>query len=798
MNKSKKYYGILPVVALLLISLAVFRQVVLHPNYLMTSGKGDLADLYAPRKRFQVEDARATGELTLWDPYSDCGAPVAGNIQNATFYPFYIFFYILPSDGAFGFIILLNLFLGGLFAYLFIRSLGLSAGASFLGAAAYMLSGAWACRLFPGHIMIYNNFPWIPLGLLGAKRLFETARERWSKAVFWALIMSLALALQLLGGHTQYFVYSTLILAVFCVYEAIRGSAGARSIRPAAGLVLAALAAAFALALAMIQFLPAYEFSEYVLGEEGRDIAYAASGGSFSPDRWITVSLPDYFGSPANETYWGAETYWELGAYAGILPVVLAFAAVLLVRRGYVWFFFGLSLFIFLYSLGKYSPVFQLLQHIPYMSVFRFPGRILAMLALPVGVLAAYGAEHLLAVAGKPLGSARLWIAVVLTVLVIASLAALPLVGPYEKQLERRWSGPLAERLPPDAPLSGAQGANLLRSRMDTLHDMLEWGFIRLAIILAAGAALFWTASFTGGKKWLVWVAGAIIVIDLGTHAAGFVQTNRVEKIYPPGYFLFSALPDNQDGSSYRIAQYHVPIDYKQFRRRRYNLTGGDIDSSELEYVKKYLNKADIRTNDLHGALNMKYHIDYASRESDGFPSRQVGNVYVVENTGDLGRAFVVRNIVPIPSSRPEKALETLLSGKIMRETATVEGEIDFPLNNPGRFKQAEIIEYHANQIKVKVNLEHPGLLVLSEIWYPDWKAKDIHNGVAKLKKVYKTNYALRGVFLEKGEHIVEFRYDPQSYKTGKLVTFVSVGFLAIGLLATGILSRRPTRERRK
>jgi hypothetical protein len=157
-----------------------------------------------------------------------------------------------------------------------------------------------------------------------------------------------------------------------------------------------------------------------------------------------------------------------------------------------------------------------------------------------------------------------------------------------------------------------------------------------------------------------------------------------------------------------------------------------------------------------------------------------------------------VRHVVPVPASEPGKALEILSAGKIMHNTATVEGEGDFPLNNPGdpgEFKKAQIIEYHANRIKVKVDLDEPGLLVLSEIWYPGWKAIDECGGTRAEKKVYKTNYALRGVFLEKGEHTVEFIYDPESYKIGKAVTFAALALLAAGLAITYFLSRCPSRK---
>jgi hypothetical protein len=161
---------------------AFFWPVLAHPGQLMTSGVGDLP-FFASRTHFQVANTLRTGELTLWDPYSDCGAPVVGNIQNYTFYPLSILFYIMPTDSTFSFIFLADTLLAGFFAYLLVRSFGLSRGAGLAGALTCMFSGIWTPKLLAGHIMVYNNFPWMVLGLFLVRKVVLSARDRkWSAA----------------------------------------------------------------------------------------------------------------------------------------------------------------------------------------------------------------------------------------------------------------------------------------------------------------------------------------------------------------------------------------------------------------------------------------------------------------------------------------------------------------------------------------------------------------------------------------------------------------------------------------
>ena len=53
--------------------------------------------------------------------------------------------------------------------------------------------------------------------------------------------------------------------------------------------------------------------------------------------------------------------------------------------------------------------------------------------------------------------------------------------------------------------------------------------------------------------------------------------------------------------------------------------------------------------------------------------------------------------------------------------------------------------------------MENPGLLVLSDMYHPDWKVTV--NG--RPQKIYLTNCLIRSVFLTAGEHEVKFMFQP-------------------------------------
>jgi uncharacterized membrane protein YfhO len=78
-------------------------------------------------------------------------------------------------------------------------------------------------------------------------------------------------------------------------------------------------------------------------------------------------------------------------------------------------------------------------------------------------------------------------------------------------------------------------------------------------------------------------------------------------------------------------------------------------------------------------------------------------------------------------------------------------------------------------------------LLVLSEIFYPGWRATV--NG--KKARIHEVDGALRGVVIPRGESRIVFRYTPWSFWLGALLSVVAFS----GTLAAVILTRRKERS---
>lgn len=104
--------------------------------------------------------------------------------------------------------------------------------------------------------------------------------------------------------------------------------------------------------------------------------------------------------------------------------------------------------------------------------------------------------------------------------------------------------------------------------------------------------------------------------------------------------------------------------------------------------------------------------------------------------------------------------------------------------NLPGERAKADITHYDSQRVTVSATLDKPGLLVLNDTDYPGWKA--YVDG--RMKNIISTNYLFRGVLLPPGSHRVDFKYEPNSFRIGLLLSCFS-------LLCAGIAVARACRR---
>ena len=159
------------------------------------------------------------------------------------------------------------------------------------------------------------------------------------------------------------------------------------------------------------------------------------------------------------------------------------------------------------------------------------------------------------------------------------------------------------------------------------------------------------------------------------------------------------------------------------------------------------------------------YQLDYLDQD-----------VQIYQNENALPRAFVVYDVVNVPDL--ETSMKKLSDANLeFGQTAVVENLPSELVDKIG-FNQAnsqtiagQTNRVSSGELEVIVGTKTPGLLVLSEQYYPGWKA--FVDG--KRVPIYAVDGIFRGVFLEAGNHIVEFKYQPLSFIIGAVVSLSSL-----------------------
>jgi uncharacterized membrane protein YfhO len=81
------------------------------------------------------------------------------------------------------------------------------------------------------------------------------------------------------------------------------------------------------------------------------------------------------------------------------------------------------------------------------------------------------------------------------------------------------------------------------------------------------------------------------------------------------------------------------------------------------------------------------------------------------------------------------------------------------------------LTEYKPNYLKYNATASKNGIAIFSEIYYDKgWNA--YVNG--ELKPHFRANYVLRGMQIPAGNHVVEFKFEPSTYKTGETISLAS------------------------
>ncbi len=155
--------------------------------------------------------------------------------------------------------------------------------------------------------------------------------------------------------------------------------------------------------------------------------------------------------------------------------------------------------------------------------------------------------------------------------------------------------------------------------------------------------------------------------------------------------------------------------------------------------------------------------------------------VFAIPNPQANGNAWFVKNIKTVASADSEIValynLNTKREAVVQQKNKTISPMSD-NYNADGKIT---LLSYKPNDLVYETDSKDKGFAVFSEIYYPKgWNAYVDGN----LTSHTCVNYILRGMELPAGKHKVEFKFEPQVYKTGNSIALIGSILL---LLVVGI-----------
>jgi hypothetical protein len=350
--------------------------------------ESDAFDLYYPWRSY-LGDRLREGDIPMWDPYRLAGTPSAANPQMAVWYPPNWLFAVLPFLAAWTLIAVLSSLGTLMLAYWFFRVLDLHRYAAAAGSIVFAYCGflvVWSM-----HPTFLASAMWLPLALGG----IEVALR--SRPRLGVPLAGLALALSVLGGHTQVALYVWLAAGLWTAVAVLGRFVGARrggsrSALRELGMGALKTASAFVLgaALSSLQLLPSLELADRIIrASEPYDTVVA---NALEPRQMATLFIPDRFGNPVDDNYIGDVNYTETVAYAGVGTLLLMLVGIWR-RRDRLTLGFGVIGAVgMLASFG--TPFYRLLyEAVPGVSQTRVVGRTMFLTDVALAGLAALGLD---------------------------------------------------------------------------------------------------------------------------------------------------------------------------------------------------------------------------------------------------------------------------------------------------------------------------------------------------------------------------------------------------------------------
>jgi hypothetical protein len=724
-----------------------------------------------------VDFREATGEEALWTNSMFSGMPA---YQISTQYKANLIQYIdkalmlgLPRPANMLFLYLLGF-------YILLLSLKVDYRLAVVGAIAFAFSSYFFIIIQAGHMTKAHAIAYVPMVVAAVLYTYR------GKMFLGGVLTALTVALQLYCNHLQITYYLLLMLLLIGIVQLVKDIKAKNLVDFAkrSGVLLFAGLLASGTSLTRLSTTMEYgkdstrgksELTDNLDNKtSGLDKDYATSW-SYGVAETFTLLIPNFYGGASqgelttdSETYqaikrapnakqlikqlplyWGNQPFTSGPTYAGSIVIFLFILGLLFVKSQMrTWLLLATILSIMLAWGKNFMPLTDFfLDYFPAYNKFRAVSMILVIAEFTLPLLGFLALNKFLTSdkseneKKKPLQIAFYIVGGLSLLFALLPSLFFDFVGSQDASLAK--SGWPVEALQSDR--AGLLSADAWRS------------FIFIALTFGA---LWMFLKNKLQSKYVILIVGLLIMADMWTvnkrylNDDHFARKRKVEIPYQvtaadqqilrdtdPNFRVF-----NQSVSTFNDAStsyFHKSIGgYHGAKLKRYQ-----------ELIENHISKGNMAVLNM---LNTKYFIT---------PKGQAQ-----QNPAAMGNAWFVNTVNIVTNADAEIAA---LNGFNPSNTAIVDTRFSNQIINNLDNTSANITltEYKPNYLKYNSNSTIDGIAIFSEIYYDKgWNA--YVDG--KLSPHFRANYVLRGMQIPKGNHSIEFKFEPSIYKTGETISLAS------------------------
>ncbi len=703
--------------------------------------------------------------------------------------------------------------------YILMMVMGVPFWAGIFGAITFGLTTNNLILFEAGHTSKLTAIAYLPLMAAGILMAFRR------QYISGAAVFGIGSALEMYANHIQMTYYLVLTLLIFGVARLIYDiqQKDLLHFAKAAGILI--ISGLLGLGTATSNLLPTYEYSKDTMRGDGilpkaentaaapqaTDIQGAKGGLAYDyAMQWSNNTLdvfatliPGVAGGSNQEAvssdsktlidlrskgynvpgtfklplYWGGLPFTMGPAYLGAIVLFLFGMGIILVKGPEKWWLSLGVLLTVLLSMGKHFDVLNhfFFDYVPLYNKFRAPSSVLsvtAFLAPALGFLA-------LAKIIDPTTDRKKIIQALQ--IVGGVLGVITLFYAIMGSSFYDFSSPSDQRLTD-------QGISVPAIVADRKSEMSSDAW-RSFLLIALCAGLVW-AWATERIKRNVLIIGIGVLAFFDTWSVGrryvsadsFVTKNNYQNNFAPRPADQQIMQDKD--LSYRV--HDLTIDAFQSAQASYfHKTVGGYNPAKLQryndIIDRYLLKGNQGVFDM---LNTKYFIVPGGQQSP--EGGQAPPAMVQLNPRALGNAWFINTIKPVKTPLEEiNALDTLQA----RTQVVINQEFDSYTKGlnivPDSAASIKLTQYDPQSLTYTSNAKTEQFAVFSEIWYGPNKGWQAYVDGKPVEHI-RVNYLLRGMRVPAGKHTIEYKFDPKSYETGKMVSGIS-SIVLIGLLGVVI-----------